>query len=170
MATELPIGTRIKLRRQELGLRQQDLAERIPKAGNRKGHVNRTTVAAWEAGTHYPGRYLGAIESVLGIRLGGEPPRPAIPPGLLADMRRQLGDEHVATMLAALEETSAARAVRAERPGQRRRVDRRIERPVQSVDEKSDVVLPGGHAGAEARPRNPYARDDNQVPRAEARQ
>ena len=65
MATELRIGTTIRKRRQALGMRtQQELAERIG--------VDRTTVANWENDVHYPTRYIGALEEVLGISLAGE--------------------------------------------------------------------------------------------------
>jgi transcriptional regulator with XRE-family HTH domain len=62
MATE-PLGTRIAKRRHQLRLSQEELAERLG--------VNRTSVANWEAGKHYPQRHIGALEQVLGIRLDG---------------------------------------------------------------------------------------------------
>jgi ribosome-binding protein aMBF1 (putative translation factor) len=56
------VGMLIKKRRQQMGLRSQEaLAARLG--------VNRTSVASWETGKHYPGRYLGALEDVLGISL-----------------------------------------------------------------------------------------------------
>lgn len=75
MATEVPVGTRIKKRRQVLGLTQQQLAERLD--------VNRSTVADWERGKHFPLRYLGKVEDVLGISLSDDGPEPpVIPPDL----------------------------------------------------------------------------------------
>lgn len=71
------IGTRIKKRRQALGFRsQQALADRIG--------VNRTTVSDWESDRYFPGRFQGALEAVLGIRL--DEPEPEIPP----EIRRQV--------------------------------------------------------------------------------
>lgn len=61
MATELDIGTRIRKRRQELGLTQQQLADRLA--------VAESSVVAWETGKHYPKRKLGALEAVLGVNL-----------------------------------------------------------------------------------------------------
>lgn len=64
MATE-PLGTRIAKRRHQLRLSQEELAERLG--------VNRTSVANWEAGKHYPQRHIGALEQVLGMNLTGQP-------------------------------------------------------------------------------------------------
>lgn len=61
MAAELDIGTRIRKRRQELGLTQQQLADRL--------EVAESSVVSWETGKHYPKRKLGALEAVLGINL-----------------------------------------------------------------------------------------------------
>ena len=56
------VGMLIKKRRQQMGLRSQgDLAAQVG--------VNRTSVTNWETGKHYPGKYLGTLESVLGISL-----------------------------------------------------------------------------------------------------
>lgn len=68
MATDRTIGTRIRKRRQVLGMTQDDLAAQL--------HVSRSTVANWESGKHFPLRYLGAVEHVLGIDLsdGSAPP------------------------------------------------------------------------------------------------
>ena len=55
------VGTLIKKRRQELGWKQPELAERVG--------VSKTSVTKWETGRHYPGRYLGKLEAVLGISL-----------------------------------------------------------------------------------------------------
>lgn len=61
VAAELDIGPRIRKRRQELGLTQQQLADRL--------EVAESSVVAWETGKHYPKRKLGALEMVLGINL-----------------------------------------------------------------------------------------------------
>lgn len=68
MATDPAIGTTIKKRRQVLGMTQDELAARLG--------VSRSTIANWESGKHFPLRYLGAVEHVLGIELndGAEPP------------------------------------------------------------------------------------------------
>jgi len=67
VATETPLGTKIRKRRQELGMTQQALADRVG--------VDRTTVTNWEKGKHFPQRYLGKVEAVLDIDLeGGRPP------------------------------------------------------------------------------------------------
>jgi ribosome-binding protein aMBF1 (putative translation factor) len=58
------VGSRIAKRRQQLRLTQAQLAARIG--------VNRTTVASWETGQHFPQRHQGAIEDVLGVSLTGE--------------------------------------------------------------------------------------------------
>lgn len=60
----------IRKRRQALDWDQRDLAERVGV------HVN--SVQKWESGTHYPGRKLGKLEEVLGIRLDTQtgPPLP----------------------------------------------------------------------------------------------
>jgi transcriptional regulator with XRE-family HTH domain len=61
MAKETTTGTRIAKRRQVLGLTQQELADRIG--------VDRVTVANWEINKHFPQRYLGKVEDVLGITI-----------------------------------------------------------------------------------------------------
>lgn len=61
VATELDIGSRIRKRRQEIGLTQQQLADRL--------EVAESSVVAWETGRHYPKRKLGALEAVLGVNL-----------------------------------------------------------------------------------------------------
>lgn len=61
MATDPRIGQRIKRRRQELGLTQKDLAERVG--------VDPSSVVNWEKGRHFPARYQGAVEAALGISL-----------------------------------------------------------------------------------------------------
>ena len=69
--TGMPLGMRIKRRRQALGMDQKDLAERIG--------VSRATVANWESGKHFPLRHLGAVEQVLGIDLTGGPDTDPLP-------------------------------------------------------------------------------------------
>jgi transcriptional regulator with XRE-family HTH domain len=64
MASATRIGTRIKKRRQVLGLTQDELAGDLG--------VSKSTVANWERGQHYPQRYLGALEHRLGISLDGD--------------------------------------------------------------------------------------------------
>jgi transcriptional regulator with XRE-family HTH domain len=60
-----PIGAWIKMRRQQLGMKTQaELAARIREQTGLR--VSRTSVANWEAGVHYPERYMGALEAVLG--------------------------------------------------------------------------------------------------------
>jgi len=61
VAAEPDIGTRIRSRRQQIGLTQQQLADRLS--------VAESSVVAWETGKHYPKRKLGAIEAVLGVSL-----------------------------------------------------------------------------------------------------
>lgn len=60
---DVPVGRRIRLRRQALKWSQQELADRV--------EVNRATVSAWERGKHLPEKHEGAIEDVLGISLTG---------------------------------------------------------------------------------------------------
>ena len=88
MATDPPIGTRIKKRRQILGMTQRDLAERLD--------VSPSTVANWETGKHFPLRYLGAVEHVLGISLDEEEDRPRFKPvsdNLRREIAEVLGDD-----------------------------------------------------------------------------
>lgn len=59
--TDATIGSKIRKRRQVLGLTQQELADKL--------HVAKSTVANWESGKHFPLRYLGAVEQALGIDL-----------------------------------------------------------------------------------------------------
>lgn len=61
MATDGPIGTRIRRARERKRMRQQDLADALG--------VSRTTVDAWENDRSYPRSSIGAIEDVLGISL-----------------------------------------------------------------------------------------------------
>jgi transcriptional regulator with XRE-family HTH domain len=60
------VGTRIRLRRQELRMTQAELAERIG--------VHPATVRAWELNQNYPSRHQGALEAVLRMRLSGGQP------------------------------------------------------------------------------------------------
>ena len=64
MATD-GIGSKIRLRRQQLRLTQAQLADRIG--------VHVSTVTSWEKGRHFPARYQGAVEAELGITLTAEP-------------------------------------------------------------------------------------------------
>ena len=81
MATDTPIGTRISKRRHVLGITQRDLAARLG--------VSPSTVANWETGKHFPRRYLGKVEDVLGISLeNDEPPRRV----LSRQLRREIAE------------------------------------------------------------------------------
>lgn len=66
MASASRVGTMIKLRRQELGLKQEQLADLVG--------VHVSSVTNWENGKHFPGRHQGKLEAVLGIRLDGSEP------------------------------------------------------------------------------------------------
>lgn len=59
-----PVGERIRLRRQALGLSQKELGERVG--------ASASSVIAWEKGRWFPGRKQGAVEAVLGISLAEE--------------------------------------------------------------------------------------------------
>lgn len=72
MAAEPDIGTRIRKRRQELRLTQEELASRVG--------VHPSSVGNWEKGKHFPQRYQGAVEAVLGIIL--DEPEPEVPESL----------------------------------------------------------------------------------------
>src|SRR5712691_9130060 len=92
------IGTRIKKRRQALGIRsQQELAERVG--------VNRTTVSDWESGRHFPARYIGVLEKILGISLSGdgEPEPDIISPHTRMLLREDLSPEDYERVMALLE-------------------------------------------------------------------
>lgn len=88
MAADPAIGTRIKKRRQVLDMTQQDLADALS--------VSKSTVANWETGKHFPLRYLGKVEQVLGISLDEADDELEIPPDLqeyidkLTDRQREL--------------------------------------------------------------------------------
>ena len=103
MATESDIGTRIRKRRQELGLTQQELADRLK--------VAESSVVAWETGKHYPKRKLGALEAVLGVNLAdGQDASPFTTPDEAAiwSLDRFSEGERRA-LIRALRETRAAR-------------------------------------------------------------
>lgn len=73
MATEPPLGTRIKRARERKRWSQRQLADAL--------QVNIKTIDNWENGRTSPRSSIGAIESVLGISLDDEPePEPDIPP------------------------------------------------------------------------------------------
>lgn len=82
---------------------QEELAVRVG--------VNRATIGNWESGKHYPKRYLGKLEDVLGIEL--EPDAPVISPELRA-MVEALGPEERAWVMGEL--AGADRRLR--RPGE----------------------------------------------------
>ncbi|HEX7992620.1 MAG TPA: helix-turn-helix transcriptional regulator [Streptosporangiaceae bacterium] len=63
-------GRLIRKARQIAGWKQRELADRIG--------VDRSAVSQWERGEHYPVRYEGKIEHVLGISFGAEPELPKI--------------------------------------------------------------------------------------------
>ncbi len=73
------IGTLIRKRRQALGLRQHELAARVG--------VDRSAVSNWERGHHFPLRYQGRIEEVLGISLDEEPGLPDLVAAHASDER-----------------------------------------------------------------------------------
>ena len=68
MPAEPAIGQRIMRRRQALDMSQEELARLV--------NVSRYTVSNWEIGKHFPKRYLGKLEAVLGISLADRPVRP----------------------------------------------------------------------------------------------
>ena len=83
MATDRAIGTRIKKRRHVLDMTQQQLADAVG--------VSKSTVANWESGKHFPLRYLGKLESVLGVNLTEDaPPRQPVPAATRRDIARFL--------------------------------------------------------------------------------
>lgn len=63
MATDGPIGTRIRRARERKRMRQQDLADALG--------VSRQTVDAWENNRAYPKSSIGALEEVLDVSLDG---------------------------------------------------------------------------------------------------
>ena len=60
MATDTPIGTRIKRARERLHWTQRQLADAL--------EVDEKTVRNWEADRGYPRNRIGALEQVLGVR------------------------------------------------------------------------------------------------------
>jgi transcriptional regulator with XRE-family HTH domain len=64
------LGSRMRKRRQIIGLTQQELARQLG--------VSKSTVANWESGKHFPLRYMGKVEEVLGISLDDEEQMPVI--------------------------------------------------------------------------------------------
>ena len=64
------IGARIKKRRQVLGMKQHELAAAVG--------VDRSAVSNWERGRHFPLRYQGKVEDVLGISLDEQPQVPEV--------------------------------------------------------------------------------------------
>ena len=80
MAADTSLGTRIRKRRQVLRMTQERLAAMLG--------VSKSTVANWERGKHFPLRYMGALEDVLGTSLEDDnPPEPRIS----AELRRMIG-------------------------------------------------------------------------------
>lgn len=61
MAEETPTGTLIQRARQRKRLTQQEMADALG--------VSKTTVANWESDKHFPLRYAGPVEELLGIVL-----------------------------------------------------------------------------------------------------
>ena len=151
MAPRPRIGTRIRRARERALLTQQQLADAVG--------VSVRAVNDWENDRAYPRNRIGALESVLGVNLLDDRQKPLISDRLLGDIRRELGDEKAARMIAALEEASAD-------PGFG---PLHGQRPVERPDQQRDVFLPGGDPGAVERPGDPYARDDDQVSHAPAR-
>lgn len=97
MADGMPIGMRIKRRRQALGMKQEDLAAAVG--------VSRAAVSNWESGRHFPERHQGAVEHVLGIRLD-EPENDPVPPRLrvmVPLIRQTLSPARAAHLEAAIE-------------------------------------------------------------------
>jgi len=63
------LGLLIRRARQRKHMTQQQLASALG--------VDRWTVGAWESGKHFPSRYAGAIEEILGITIPAEPAKAA---------------------------------------------------------------------------------------------
>lgn len=76
-------GRRIRLRRQALGMTQEEFAERVG--------VDPSSVISWEKQRHKPARWQGKIEAVLGISLS--PDAPAIDPALQRMIDRMTPEE-----------------------------------------------------------------------------
>ncbi len=71
MPADPALGQRIMRRRQALDMTQEELAQRV--------NVNRSTIGNWESGKHFPKRYLGKLEAVLGIALDPPDDQPLSP-------------------------------------------------------------------------------------------
>ena len=88
VSVAMSVGSRIKKRRQQLDMTQQQLADALG--------VAKSTVANWESGTHFPLRKLGAVETVLGVTLDGEetepPRRREVPPHTKRVLKAALPD------------------------------------------------------------------------------
>lgn len=85
MATERPIGTRIRRARERKRWTQQQLAAQLG--------VSRTTVDSWENDRAYPRSSVGALEEVLGISLSDDDGRAKIiPPQMRKFIRETLDD------------------------------------------------------------------------------
>ena len=104
MATDSAIGTRIRKRRQVLGMTQDEFAARL--------NVSRSTVANWESGKHFPLRYLGLVEEVLGVSLDEAEEPLEIPPDLqeLLDNLTDRQREYVIDRLRAGQELRRSRS------------------------------------------------------------
>lgn len=97
MAADTPIGTRIARRRQVLGLTQQDLAAKLG--------VSKSTVANWETGKHFPRRYIGRVEDVLGVRLDAEHEPDLVDDETRALIYRKFSREDAAVIIGTIEQT-----------------------------------------------------------------
>lgn len=98
MATDPGIGTKIRKRRQELGLTQAQLADRVG--------ADESSVINWESGRHFPKRKLGAIEAVLGISLDGDGGgMKIVSPAARRVLRAELDDEDYRRVIGLLEGT-----------------------------------------------------------------
>ena len=87
MATDPPIGTKIRRARERKRMSQEELAEAVG--------VHRVTVSQWEADRAYPRNRIGALEEVLGISLEDED-RPRFKPvsdNLRREIAEVLGDD-----------------------------------------------------------------------------
>jgi transcriptional regulator with XRE-family HTH domain len=90
MPADPALGHRIERRRQVLGMTQEELARRVG--------VNRASIGNWESGRHFPKRYIGKLEEILGITLAGGPlPQPDSGGGapLSDEARKALMEEYV---------------------------------------------------------------------------
>lgn len=94
--TDVPLpddlGLRIRAARQQAGLTQSQLAERV-------GGVYKGTVSKWESGAQSPSRHLAAIEAALGIQLSDHE-RPALRLSDLAQLSNAELTNHLARIVA----------------------------------------------------------------------